>query len=293
MYADFTDATSQITHKGAKGREREALAVKQYLDVYMPKTVSVVHGAEIIDSTGARSPECDIAVLDRGTPPLYAGETFQVVPAEWAQGIIEIKSDLDSGELRDSHRKIVRAKSLSKVAYDYNWPGIELSIHTYGQDYKYFPLYGAVFAFTGINLETLASTLWELQENTPISTWIDLVVVLDQGLLMYSKRDVTGPDSLSCRPMPDSVLRVVKSEEAITPATMVLQTIFNQAFMPHANLGPYFGPESWGDTSDKFWGPEQPLLLGSALACRRHIYRCANAPVSLGHLYPLWALRWS
>lgn len=200
MYADFTDATSQIKHNGAKGREREAVALKRYLEIYMPKTINVVHGAEIIDSTGARSSECDIALLDPGTPPLYAGETFQVVPAEWAHGIIEVKSNLDSGELRDSHKKIVQAKSLRKVSYDYSWPGPQLSLKTYGQVYNYFPLYGTVFAFTGINLETLASALWELQKDTPVSTWIDLVVILDQGLLMYSKPEITGGDSFQNRP---------------------------------------------------------------------------------------------
>jgi uncharacterized protein DUF6602 len=245
MYADFTDATSQIAHKGAKGREREALAVKQYLEVYMPKTISVVHGAEIIDSEGARSSECDIALLDPGTPPLYAGETFQVVPVEWAYGIIEIKSNLDSAELRDSHRKIVQAKSLSRATYDYNWPGIQLSLHAYGQDYQYFPLYGAVFAFTGISLETLARTLWELQKDTPISTWIDLVVVLDQGLLMYSEPVIATSDALYGRPIPGSVLRVLKSEEAITPATMAMQKIFSHAFMPHAELGPLPARCAW------------------------------------------------
>ena len=257
MCTDFADATSQISHNGAKGREREAVAVKQYLDIYMPRTVSVVHGAEIIDSTGARSAECDIALLDPSTPPLYAGETFQIVPAEWAHGIIEVKSNLDSTELRDSHRKIFRAKSLRKLTYDYKRPGFKSGILLYGQHYRYFPLYGAVFAFAGINLATLANTLWELQKDTPVSMWIDLVVVLDQGLLMYSNPEIQSGDGFHARPAPGDVIRTVKSNEAIMLTTMNMQAVFGNVFMPHATLHQYFGIETWGEYSTNYWGPQQ------------------------------------
>ncbi len=96
MQTDFDHATSTIKHHGAKGREREALAVKSYLSTYLPATVAVVHGAEILDSEGNRSAECDIVIEDASTPPLFLSDTFQIIPVEWAYGVIEVKSNLNS-----------------------------------------------------------------------------------------------------------------------------------------------------------------------------------------------------
>jgi hypothetical protein len=249
MLTDFAYASAQIEHRGAKGREREALVVKKYWNRYLPRSVRAIHGAEILDSFGSRSAECDVVVQDASTPPLYLGETFRLIPVEWAHGIIEVKSRLDAAELDDSHAKIARAKSLRKITYEPQSGDIRWDLNAYGKRFDHFPMYGAVFAYTGIDLSRLARRLWELQQNTPIETWIDIVVVLDRDILFYS--DPTQPNLPgNVRPAPQSNIRVVTSEQPLIPATLAMLTAFGAVFMPPARLGPYVGPSAWGEVAE-------------------------------------------
>ena len=258
MLTDFAHATAQIEHHGAKGRERESLVVKNYLERYLPNNVRATHGAEIVDSEGSRSAECDIVVEDISTPPLYLGETFKLIPAEWAHSLIEVKSRLDSDELEDSHRKIVRAKALRKLTYMPQQGDIRLGIDAYGKRFNHFPMYGAIFAFTGLKLSTIGRRLWDLQKGTPTESWVDFVVVLDQGVLLYSDPTNAGAPPL-VRPLPSSSLHVVKSENALIPATLALQGALTGAFMPHARLGPYLGKEAWGEITQTISSSSEAL----------------------------------
>jgi hypothetical protein len=245
MMVDFADATSQIEHRGSKGRERESLVVKTFLDQYLPSIVRSVHGAEILDSLGERSAECDIVVTDPSTPPLYIGETFQLIPVEWAYGLIEVKSKLDSTELADAHRKISRAKSLQKLTFAPPTGDIAMHTSAYGRLFDYFPTYGFVFAYTGIQIESLCDQLWELQKDEPIENWVDAVVVLDQGMLLYT--EASDFSAHRDRPEPGSALYVVKSDNALVPTMLTIQTAFSSAWMRPARLGAYLGSEPWGN----------------------------------------------
>ncbi len=242
MVADFEHATKEIEHRGAKGREREALAAKAYFEQYLPGTVRLVHGAEIIDSDGGRSAECDLVVTDPSAPPLFAGETFRLIPAEWAHGIIEVKTKLDATELRDAQSKIARAKSLTRQTYVPLTGDILTTMTAYGRTWDYFPMYGMVFAYTSTDLGALAALLWELQEDVPIEQWVDTVVVLDRGNLMYAHENAH-----SARPEPGCMLTAIASPNPLVPATLCLQTGFGAAWMRPAKIAPYFGPEPWGD----------------------------------------------
>lgn len=84
-----------------------------------------------------------------------------------------------------------------------------------------------------------------LQSGLPIEQWVDIVVVLDKGVLLYSDpRD--GSSAGSVRPWPGSELRVVSSASPLLVATLAAQTAFRSKFMREATLGPYLGPEPWG-----------------------------------------------
>ena len=97
--------------------EREALIARGYIQHCVPRTLEVIHGAEILDSEGNRSAECDLVVQSAATPPLMLGEAFHLVPVEWAYGVIEVKSRLDATQLADAQAKIARAKRLRKLTY--------------------------------------------------------------------------------------------------------------------------------------------------------------------------------
>lgn len=248
MKVHFAEATTEIDHRGAKGREREALVAKRFLDVYLPNRVEVVHGAEIVDSLGSRSAECDLVVQDPDTPPLYLSETFRLIPAEWAHGIIEVKTNLDTAQLDDAVQKIIRAKRLEKLTFRPATGDVATSINAYGRQFSYFPMFGIVFAYTSIGLERLAARLAELQRDVAIEHQVDLVVVLDRGLLMYS--DLAG--GVSNRPMPGSELLAVASENPLLATTLAIQGAFGGVWLPPASLAPYLGPGGWGETVARF-----------------------------------------
>ncbi len=242
MLTDFKQVTAHIEHRGAKGREREALIARDYFQKYLPATVNVVHGAEILDSEGNRSAECDIVIEDVSTPPLYASETFRLIPVEWAHGIVEIKSNLDSTELKDAQQKIARAKQLKKLTYVPQTGDIVWKWQLYGQTYDHFPMFGMVMAYTSKNLPELCTELWELQRGVPIEQWVDVVAVLDRGLLLYADQN-----SRLIRPIPGCTLQAVSSEVTLVPLTLVIQNAFDAVKMSQARLAPYIGPAVWGN----------------------------------------------
>jgi hypothetical protein len=103
-------------------------------------------------------------------------------------------------------------------------------------------MYGMIFAFSATGLGGLARKLWELQEGTAMRHWVDLVVVLDEGLLMYA--DPAGGMAVS--PLPSSQLLAVQSDNALVPATLAIQTAFGAVWERPVSLGAYMGSESWG-----------------------------------------------
>jgi hypothetical protein len=115
MIADFETSKKQIRHAASKGTVREALVLHDYLERYLPATVLALHNAEIIDTEGTTTKQCDIVIVDPSTPPLFIGPEFHVIPAEWVYGILEVKSSLTGNELKDAVEKIRIAKSLKRT----------------------------------------------------------------------------------------------------------------------------------------------------------------------------------
>jgi hypothetical protein len=237
---DFEELTKQIQHHGAKGREREALVAEQFLDTYLPATVRVIRGAEIIDWRGGRSRECDLLVVDSSTPRL-AGVTFRIVPVEYVHGVVEIKSHLNASELRDAIAKIAQAKALKKEAFQ-SGANMYQTLSVYGKTFAYFPTYGIIFEYSGGNLSHLLDAQLDAQRRLPMEQWTDLLVVLDSGVIIY-----TDPTSFhwSVRAMPCSELVAVRSEDALVPATIFAQLAFSTAWLPRVAMDKYF-PGPWG-----------------------------------------------
>jgi hypothetical protein len=244
MLIDFSAISAQIEHHGAKGHEREALIAQEYLQRYLPRPLEVVHGAEILDSLGNRSAECDLVVQSAATPPLLVGKSFHLIPVEWAYGMVEVKSRLDRAELRDARIKISRVKALRKLTYLTQTGDIQWGINAYGQRFDHFPMYGLVFAYTAMSLEELCNELWALQRDEPMERWVDAVIVLDQGMLLY--RNVQGGSAI--RPEPGCTLTAIRCETTLVPATLAVQTAFAAVWERPARLGPYMGPDPWGET---------------------------------------------
>lgn len=47
-------------------------------------------------------------------------------------------------------------------------------------------MYGLVSAYTATSLTALCNELWALQQDEPMERWVDAVIVLAQGMLLYN-----------------------------------------------------------------------------------------------------------
>lgn len=115
MREEFEE-TAVVNHRGGKGASREDI-VRDFVARYLPRSAEATGRGEIITADGQVSPECDIMIVDRSTPPLMDSRDFRIVPAECVHGVIEVKSRLDGRELLDACEKIQAVKSLPKTAY--------------------------------------------------------------------------------------------------------------------------------------------------------------------------------
>jgi hypothetical protein len=179
MMIDFKEITAEIEHRGAKGREREALIAKAYLDRRVGPGCAE-HLDPAADGRGGLPPDSGgVGVwAHRGQEPSQrrrtGGCTTEARPGQGAE----------EAELCTSDR-------------DMHW-----GMHAYGKRFEFFPMYGVIFAYTSMALETICSQLWQLQGGLPLDHWVDAVVVLDRGLLLYRHPD-TG---MEVRPQPGSSL---------------------------------------------------------------------------------------
>lgn len=148
MLEDF-EILRAVTHAGERGRAVEDI-LRDFLRQYLPGRYAVATG--FVVGKGQRiSPQCDIIIYDRlDTPILLGASDMVMVPADCALAVIEVKSNLDTGELVGDGQKKGALQQIESIrALEYEIPLEEPSF----QDCK--PL-GLVFAFEkGTNFDTL------------------------------------------------------------------------------------------------------------------------------------------
>ena len=100
LQAEF-QRSRNLQHRGLKGAARESAIVHGFLSEHLPEKSSVGSG-EIIDSFGYISRQQDIVIYDGHNIPVLQnfGET-KVFFAEQVQAVIEVKSNLAHGEIKD------------------------------------------------------------------------------------------------------------------------------------------------------------------------------------------------
>jgi len=197
MAADFA-ASAGIQHRGSKGTVRES-GVKEFLSKYLPGTVRVLGSSEVVATNGENGAQSDILIVDPATPPLYAADDFQVVPAECVDAVVEVKSSLTSDELRKAWANIRSVKTLPKTAYR-EQDGPKPSFAVYGRSWPHWPTLGYVFAFSSPNtLDHIGAVFAELAREEPDPALrVDGVFVLDRGSVLWYDplRDTYKPTGL-------------------------------------------------------------------------------------------------
>jgi hypothetical protein len=103
-----------------------------------------------------------------------------ILPSDNVAAAIEVKSSLSKDELKDAAKKISSIKKLLKTP-----------ITNIDQPVTFSTLIttktlGIVFAYDSkTSLETLADNLREINKEIPYEEWIDIVAVLDKGVIGY------------------------------------------------------------------------------------------------------------
>ncbi|MFH8640901.1 DUF6602 domain-containing protein [Streptomyces goshikiensis] len=247
MRADF-EQSQNFNHNGEAGTSREVL-IQQFLSGYLPTHVEAVHNVEVIATNGDVSPQSDIVLIDRGTPPFTSLQGFRIIPNECVYGVVEVKTKLDRTQLTDACGKISRMRTMPKTAYRPISGIIPRSTKAYGERYDFFPTSGMVVAFDSLKLETIGAHLVDwCRSRNPIE-WPDSVWVAGKGHLQWGDAR-TG--SLFRSPVAGASLFQVDAEpeqDILLALALHLNIHFSDAWMNPLDLIPYSGATPLGQLS--------------------------------------------
>ncbi|WP_329174652.1 DUF6602 domain-containing protein [Streptomyces sp. NBC_01477] len=250
MRADF-EQSKNFNHNGEAGTSREVL-IQEFLSGYLPAHVEAVHNAEVIAANGEVSPQCDIVLIDRGTPPFTNLNGFRIIPNECVYGMVEVKTKLDGVQLADACAKISKMRRLPKTSFR-PIPGmIPRSTKAYGATHDYFPTSGMIVAFDSLTLSTIGDHLIEWCRTRNPVEWPDSVWVAGKGHLQWGD---PRNGSLFRSPIAGAALLQIDAEpdqDILLPLALHLNIHFSDAWMNPLDLIPYSGTTPLGKIS-KLW----------------------------------------
>jgi hypothetical protein len=247
LRADFEFIRSTNPHSGERGTEGEEV-LKQFLNKHMPQRFRAASGV-LIDSDNELSRQSDIIVYDALTSPVYrASERMQIVPADSAAAVMEVKSSLSKAELEDAFVKIAAAKRLKKS------PVSQMDQPSTRTGLDSIATLGIVVGFDSLtSLESLAKNVEELNTKYDSSLWPDMIVVLDKGIISYSiqwpgsmgslggalaAQPPKGHDKVS--PPPWYVVLSIQKDDVLTLNRFYLSLLAQLTFFPYRHAGPSF-----------------------------------------------------
>ncbi|WP_329526493.1 DUF6602 domain-containing protein [Streptomyces sp. NBC_01462] len=250
MRADF-EQSRNFSHNGEAGTSREAL-VRDFLASYLPSHVETVHNAEIVTASGETSPQCDIVLADRGTPPFTTLSGYRILPNECVYGVVEVKTKLDKDQLLDACNKISKLRRLSKNSYRPTPVLIPRKTVAHGKVYDFFPTSGIIVAFDSLKLETIGGHLMDWCQARPPAEWPDSVWVLGRGQLQWQ-----NPENqlLERSPQPGSLLAQIDADpdqDILLALALHLNIHFSDAWMHPLDLIPYAGATRLGSISRRW-----------------------------------------
>jgi hypothetical protein len=185
---DFQEIQDCNPHAGDRGEEAENI-LKKFLSERLPKRFGVESGI-VIGQDGAISRQCDVIIYDALNSPVYrSGTKLQILPRDNVAAVVEVKSKLNKDELTDAAAKIASVKSIRPSPIS----GVDQPV-TFSNLINSGTL-GCVFAFDSYTtLQTLAVNLSEINSASDSDQWIDLVIVLDKGLVGYAFQTLMAKD---------------------------------------------------------------------------------------------------
>jgi hypothetical protein len=108
------ESSALVEHSTTKGSSRE-LQILDALEELLPTRFCVERGLVIVDSGGAQAPSFDGALVDRASwPSLFAGPGVRVAMIESVLAALEVKSRLDSDDLKDILEKAAKLRAMRR-----------------------------------------------------------------------------------------------------------------------------------------------------------------------------------
>lgn len=236
LQAEFDFLSSQFTHRPSKGMAREYV-LKELLRQHLPQKLGIGSGM-VISSDGVVSKQMDIVIYDAlNTPIMYAASDIQIFPVECVYAVIEVKSLLNSSELRKSTDNIRSIKNMSKVAYVTQQSPITSTVTLYGQELSNFPVLGFVFAYSSINnIKQLKDKLVELDDNSSVQNNIDSICILNKATITNWQ---ASTDKLWPTKEPDSVRTFIITQKSLLLFYLQLMHILPQTWMQPIQMTKY------------------------------------------------------
>jgi hypothetical protein len=160
-----------------------AESLRAFLRVHLGPVFGVKRGIVVGERDGADATfEC-LLVEPRGAPPLPAAPDAEIVPADAVYGAVEIAEHLDADALHQAADRIAALKRIHRRPL-------------FRGDDLVNPYLGVVLARGGLTGEELLDAVALENDGRPFDQQIDLVCVLDRGLLGHAEVGSDGAVSL-------------------------------------------------------------------------------------------------
>ena len=135
-------------------------------------------------------------------------------------------------------------RALEKLAFAPEYPLIR-TIDLYGQSAQIWPVMYFAFAFEAIDLQTIANNLAARQISRPLDRRIDMICVLDQGVICNCPPDQS---MYVCVPTPGSLLATVRTKKALLLFYTLLSVPLSRVWMPVFQFAKYLGQMTFAIT---------------------------------------------
>ena len=237
-----------VPHSGEIGTLIEQQFRSQLSEI-LPEKIGVSHGF-VVDSNGEISKQMDIILYDRlNTPRILANDGTQMFPVEATYACGEVKTKLNSKELKDSFEKCLSYKRLCRKAYFQQTSPITTTYNLFGGEYDHWQSIFFCLAVQSINANRLRTTYIDIAHPLDIDKMIDTVMSLSgtggRNCLIHvfgELEDGVPPDkSIDLLPKPGSNVCSYGSKEPWALFVMLLLKHMNQVPMEPINMLAYAG----------------------------------------------------
>lgn len=227
-------------HRLTKGEAIEE-SVRKFLRDHLPSSIGIAHG-QVMDRHGTLSTQLDAILYDTSrTPILFSDEAKgnRLIPIEGVIAAVEVRTELRLDQIAALVENARVLKTLDRSAYYRKQERFIIEVvHAYGREWEVMPPLYFVFAFEGPPSASVGQAVHEAQAHRELHERIDMVCVLQRGVVANARRDRTGFQAL---PTPDSEITPVETEHALLLFYILMSRYVLQTTVPPISIQSYLG----------------------------------------------------